>query len=98
MPGSKRFRSRAQRTVNRDSFVEEWPETGLILFNSPNDPKAQIRICAGRIVEMDGKPEAEFDLLDRFISLHAIDVAIAEEAMAIDPLDVARMLVDFNVG
>ncbi len=98
MPGSKRFQSRAQRTINRDSFIQEWPETGLILFNSPNDPKAQIRVSAGRIVEMDCKPEAEFDLLDRFIALHAIDARVAVDAMALPSLDIARMLADFNVS
>ena len=42
--------------------------------------------CASRtaaVVELDGKPEAEFDLLDEFIARHAIDLGVAEEAMAI---------------
>jgi propanediol dehydratase large subunit len=98
MTGSKRFHTRAQRSVNRDSYIDEWPETGLVLFNSPSDPKAQIRVQDGRIVEMDGRHEPEFDLLDRFIARHAIDVTIAEEAMALDPLDVARSIADFNVS
>lgn len=95
MAGSKRFHARAGRAVNRDSFIQEWPETGLILFNSPCDPKPQIKISAGRIVELDGKPEAEFDMLDRFIARHAIDIRAAETAMALDSLEIARMLVDF---
>ncbi len=82
MAGSKRFTARAGRAVNRDSFIQEWPETGLILFYSPYDPRPQIRIGAGRIVELDGKPESQFDMLDRFIARHAIDVSVAEEAMA----------------
>jgi propanediol dehydratase large subunit len=98
MTGSKRFAARAQRSVNRDSYIHEWPETGLILFNSPSDPKASLRVEQGRIVEMDGRPEAGFDLLDRFIARHAIDVSVAPEAMALDPLDVARAIADFNVS
>ncbi len=94
MAGSKRFAARSGRAINRDSFIQEWPETGLILFNSPCDPRPQIRIGAGRIVELDGKPESQFDMLDRFIARHAIDVSVAEEAMALDSLSIARMLVD----
>ena len=37
------------------------------------------------MVELDGKPEAEFDVLDEFIARHGIDLAVAEEAMAIEP-------------
>jgi len=95
---SKRFQSRAERPVNRDSFIHEWPETGLVIFNSPSDPKPSIRIAGGRIVELDGRPEAEFDMLDRFIALRAIDLSVAPEAMALDPLAVARMLVDIHVS
>ncbi len=93
---SKRFESRAARPVNRDSFIHEWPETGLIIFRSPCDPAPSVRIEDGRIVELDGTPEARFDMLDRFIASHAIDVAAAPEAMALDSLTVARMLVDIS--
>ncbi len=96
MSGSKRFRARSGRAVNRDSFIQEWPETGLILFNSPCDPPPQIRIVEGRIVELDGKPEARFDMLDRFIARRAIDISVAEQAMALDSLAIARMLVDID--
>lgn len=98
MTGSKRFQARARREVNRDSFIQEWPETGLILFNSPADPKPQIKIQGGLITELDGKPRAQFDILDRFIAHHAIDTGIAERAMAIDSLSIARMLVDVNTS
>jgi propanediol dehydratase large subunit len=77
MAGSKRFASRAAREVNRDSFIHEWAEPGLVLFNAPSDPKPQIRVEDRRIVELDGKAEPEFDMLDRFIARYAIDVSIA---------------------
>ncbi|MCC6861679.1 MAG: propanediol/glycerol family dehydratase large subunit [Bryobacterales bacterium] len=93
---SKRFEARAGRAVNRDSFIREWPDTGLVLFNSPHDPKPGIRLSAGRIVELDGKPEREFDILDRFIARRAINPAVAGEAMAMDPLVIARRLADFE--
>src|SRR5690349_9361948 len=97
MSGSLRFQSRSQREVNRDSFIHEWPETGLVLFNSPADPKPQITIRHGRVVELDGRPESEFDMLDRFIASHAIDVSVAEEAMAMESAAIARMMVDISV-
>ncbi len=98
MTGSSRFRTRANREINRDSFIGEWPESGLILFNSPADPKPQLRIEAGRIVELDGRPEARFDILDRFIARRAIDVSVAADAMAMDSQTIARMLVDIGVS
>jgi propanediol dehydratase large subunit len=93
---SKRFESRSQRDINKDSFIHEWPEIGLVLFNSPGDPKPQIRIVNERIVELDGKPEAEFDLIDQFIAHYAIDVSTAAESMAMDSLAIARLLADFS--
>ncbi|MBZ5546165.1 MAG: propanediol/glycerol family dehydratase large subunit [Acidobacteriia bacterium] len=96
MAVSKRFASRAARAINRDSFIHEWAEPGLVLFNGPSDPKPQVRVQDGRIVELDGKPEAEFDMLDRFIARYAIDVSIAPQAMALDPLAISRMLVDLQ--
>ena len=97
MNGSKRFESRAQRDINRDSFIHEWPQTGLILFHSPFDPKPQIKVHGDRITELDGTPEAQFDVLDRFIARHAIDVSVAPQAMAMDSQAIARMLVDIHV-
>jgi propanediol dehydratase large subunit len=98
MSTSRRSESRARRDINRDSFIREWPETGLILFNSPADPRPGIRIQSGRVVELDGRPEAEFDMIDRFIARHAIDTAVAGEAMRMEPRQIARMLVDINVS
>lgn len=94
MPLSKRFAGRAERPVNRDSFIQEWPETGLILFHSPADPKPSIRVEGNRIVEMDGRAQRDFDVLDRFIARHALNAAVAQECMAIDSLAIASMLVD----
>lgn len=66
-------------------------------MESPYDPPSSLRMENGRIVEMDGKARADFDFMDAFIADHAIDLDAAEEAMAIDPLDMARMLVDIHV-
>lgn len=94
---SKRFQVLAERPVNKDGFVQEWAEVGLIAMNSPNDPKPSIKIVNGKVVELDGKKREDFDMLDTFIADHAINLERAEEAMAIDSLEFARMLVDINV-
>jgi propanediol dehydratase large subunit len=85
------------RTISRDVVVPEYPHLGLIAFASPNDPEPSIRVENGRIVELDGVEEPDFDLIDAFLALHGIDVAVAEEAMAIDDLAFARMVVDTSV-
>ncbi|MGX8795165.1 propanediol/glycerol family dehydratase large subunit [Fusibacter sp. JL298sf-3] len=94
---SKRFEVLSKRPVNQDGFVKEWPEVGLIAMNSPYDPKPSIRIESGVVVELDGKVRDDFDMLDQFIADYAIDLTKAEEAMAMDSGQVAKMLVDINV-
>ena len=94
---SKRFEALDARPVNQDGFVSEWPEVGLIAMDSPNDPKPSIRIQGGKVVELDGKACADFDMLDTFIATYGINLERAEEAMAIDSLQFARMLCDINI-
>lgn len=94
---SKRFEALDARPVNQDGFVSEWPEVGLIAMDSPNDPKPSIRIEGGKVVELDGKACADFDMIDTFIATYGINLERAEEAMAIDSLQFARMLCDINV-
>ena len=94
---SKRFAVLGQRDVNRDTFVQAWPEVGLIAMNSPLDPKPSLRLEGGRIAEMDGRSREAFDVIDLFIADYAIDLARAEEAIRLDSLAIAHMLVDVNV-
>lgn len=93
----KRFQVLAERPVNKDGFIKEWVEVGLVAMDSPNDPAPGIKIQNGKVVELDGKPRDQFDLIDLWIADHCIDTAVAEKAMAIDSLQFARMLVDINV-
>lgn len=94
---SKRFEALDARPVKKDGFVKEWPEVGLIAMNNPGDPVPSIKIENGVIVELDGKKREDFDMLDQFIADHAIHIDDAEEAMKVDSLKIAQMLVDFNV-
>ncbi len=98
MKKSKRFEVLAARPVNQDGFVKEWPEVGLIAMGSPNDPVPSIKIENGKIVEMDGVARSNFDFIEQFIADYAIDVKIAEKAMAMEAGQIAKMLVDVNVS
>lgn len=93
---SKRFEALDARPVKKDGFVKEWPEVGLIAMDNPGDPKPSIKIENGVITELDGKSRAEFDMLDTFIANYAIRTERAEEYMAMDSLEIANKLVDFN--
>ncbi|HEY7003710.1 MAG TPA: propanediol/glycerol family dehydratase large subunit [Gaiellaceae bacterium] len=84
----------ATRPISRDALVPEDPALGLVAFSSPFDPEPSLRIEDGRIVELDGRAEADFDILDEFIARRGIDLAVAEEAMALDTVELARMIVD----
>jgi len=97
MKRQKRFEVLEQRDVNKDGFVQEWPEVGLIAMGSPNDPEPSIKVKDGVIVELDGKKRENFDFIDQFIADYAINVSMAEKAMAIDVKEAAKMLVDVEV-
>jgi len=82
------------RPVNLDGFVEEWPEKGLVAMESAFDPVPGVRVEDGAIVELDGKPRADFDFMDSFIADHAIDIATTEASMAVPSDEIARMIID----
>ena len=95
---SKRFQVLAERPVNQDGLIGEWPEEGLIAMDSPNDPKSSIKIKNGKVVELDGKKREDFDTIDQFIADYAINLNNAEESMALSSLEISRMLVDIDVS
>jgi propanediol dehydratase large subunit len=93
-----RFRFMDAQPVNLDGFAVEEPALGLIAFDSPADPLPSLVVDRdGRVVELDGRAEADFDVLDAFIARHGIDLSVAAEAMATGDLAAARMFVDPGV-
>jgi propanediol dehydratase large subunit len=86
----------AQR-VNLDGFAAEDPGLGLIAMRSPDDPEPSLVISGGRVVEMDGVDEDGFDAIDAFIARHGLDLAVADEAMALPDVVFARSLVSPDV-
>lgn len=98
MKRSKRFEVLDQRPVNKDGYINEWPEMGFVAMSSPYDPVPSVRVEDGKIVELDGKQKADFDFLDQFIADYAIRVDRAEKSMAMSSLEIARMIVDIHVS
>ncbi|KPV50527.1 propanediol dehydratase, partial [Kouleothrix aurantiaca] len=97
MTRSRRFAILDERDINRETFVEPWPEAGLVVADSPFDPAPSLVLENGRVAELDGRARADFDVLDQFIADHALDLAVAAEAMATPSIEIARMLADINV-
>ena len=103
-PRLGRFRALDERPVNLDGFAQRDDEAGLVAFASANDPEPSVRLetaaepgGARRIVELDGRAAADFDLIDAFIAARGIDTGVAEEANALDDVAFARLMVDPNV-
>jgi propanediol dehydratase large subunit len=89
-----RIRFMDKQRVNLDGFAVEDPELGLTAMRSPRDPDPSLVITDGRVVELDGVPEAEFDSIDTYIARHGLDLAVADEAMSLTDVVFARLLVD----
>ncbi|HTZ91690.1 MAG TPA: propanediol/glycerol family dehydratase large subunit [Streptosporangiaceae bacterium] len=86
----------AQR-VNLDGFAREDAGLGLVALHSPNDPEPNLVVCDGRVVELDGVPEAAFDSIDAYIARHGLDLTASDEAMALSDTEFARRLVSPDV-
>ncbi len=98
MKPTKRTQVRADRPINRETFIHPWPELGLIVADSPYDPAPSLVIEDGVVLTMDGARREDFDMLDRFVVAHSLDLDVAEEAMATPSRDIARMIVDIDVS
>src|SRR5947208_3545333 len=57
-------------------------------------PAPSLVITEGRVTELDGRAEADFDSIDEFIARHGLDLAAAGEAMTLDDIALARLMVD----
>src|ERR1700691_898002 len=86
----------AQR-VNLDGFAKEQPALGLIALRSPHDPEPGLVISGGRVVELDGVAEDNFDAIDAYIARRCVDLETADEAMGLSDVEFARRLVPPDV-
>ena len=94
---SRRFASREHRELRRELLIPPLPELGLVAAGGPNDPPPELEIEDGVVTRLDGKAASEFDVIDRFVVAHGLDLAVAEEEMRRDDVQLARMLVDVDV-
>lgn len=92
-----RMRILDAKPVNLDGFSVTNPELGLVAMRSPHDPEPSLVVRDGRVVEMDGKAAADFDVIDEFIAHYGLDLDAAAEAMACPDVELARKTVDLNV-
>ena len=93
-----RFRFMDAQRVNLDGFAVEDAALGLIAFDSPDDPEPSLVVAAdGRVVELDGRAEADFDVIDAYLAAHGLDLDVAAEVMALDDVALARLVVDPGV-
>ena len=91
-----RFASRAAKELRREMLITPAAELGLVAMNGPNDPEPELVVENGVVTRMDGKAAADFDVIDRFLVAHGLDLEIAAEAMALSDLELARLLVDVD--
>src|SRR6187455_1717551 len=94
---SGRFTAREASELRRELLVEPWPELGLVAADGPADPEPELVVENGSVVRLDGRAAVEFDVIDRFLVAHGIDLEIADGAMALPDERLARMLVDVHV-
>ena len=94
---SERFASRADSELRRETLISPWAELGLVAANGPNDPEPELVVEDGRVVRLDGRAEADFDVIDRFLVAHGLDLEVATQAMAESDVEIARRLVDVGV-
>ncbi len=93
-----RIRFMDEQRVNLDGFAHEDVDLGLVALASPYDPVPSLVVADGAVVEMDGRAAAEFDSIDAMVARHGIDLTVAEKAMALDDVALARMFVDPGVS
>jgi propanediol dehydratase large subunit len=94
---SDRFGARAEKELRRELIISPMPELGLVAANGPDDPAPELVVTDGVVTRMDGRDAADFDVIDRFLVAHGLDLEIATEAMALSDVELARRLVDIDV-
>ena len=94
---SKRFVEREERELRRELLISPYPELGLVAMDGPTDPHPELVVDGGRVIAIDGRQEAQFDVIDHFLARHGFDLEIANEAMALSNEELARQLVDVDV-
>jgi propanediol dehydratase large subunit len=96
-PRSKRFESRERRELRKELLVAPRAELGLVAMNGAGDPEPSLVVENGRVVELDGRREHDFDVIDRFVVRYGLDLEAAAEVETVADDEIARRLVDVDV-
>src|ERR1700722_9189229 len=88
-----RIRFMDRQRVNLDGFAVENAELGLVALRSPGDPEPGLVIKDGRVTELDGVAEDNFDAIDAYIARQGLDLEAADEAKSLSDVEFARRLV-----
>src|SRR6201987_3386061 len=88
-----RIRFMDRQRVNLDGFAVENPELGLTALRSPHDPEPSLIVTGGRVTELDGVPEADFDSIDAYIARHGVDLSVADGGMGLSDIWFGRLRV-----
>jgi propanediol dehydratase large subunit len=94
---SDRFVAREQRELRRELLIEPLAELGLVAMNGPNDPEPSLVVEDGRVVELDGRREEDWDALDHFVVRNGLDLEAARDTARLEDAGIARLLVDVDV-
>src|SRR6201986_1111718 len=84
-----RIRFMDRQRVNLDGFAVEDPGLGLVGLRAPGAPAPSLVIRDGRVTEMDGVAEPDFDSIDAYIARHGLDLAVAGGAMSLPDTEFA---------
>jgi propanediol dehydratase large subunit len=95
---SARYVAREERPLRREVLIEPYAELGLIAMDGPNDPEPSLVISGDAVVELDGRTREGWDALDHFVASYGIDLEAAALASELADEEIARMLVDVDVG
>jgi propanediol dehydratase large subunit len=96
-PRSRRFLAREERPLRKELLISPYPELGLVAMDGPNDPEPGLELDGDRVVALDGRRADDFDVVDRFLVEHGLDLDVAREAMALPDEELARRLVHVDV-
>ena len=98
MTESKRSDARLARALRKEVILSPAPQLGLVAMDGPGDPEPSLVVEGGRVLEMDGRRSEDFDIIDRFIACHGLDLDVAEETRGLTDEEIAHRLVDVDVS
>jgi len=92
---SKRFEVLGERPVNKDGFIKEWPEKGLIAMDSPLDPKPSVKINienAEKVMAMKS-----VDIAKMLVDINVSREEVLKVTLSMTPAKAAQVMTHLTV-